>query len=263
MENNNSISGVAPDKIDNKIDFKNSSLLDDAWFTSSLDDNPKLATFILQIIIGRKDLVVTKITTQKKLKNIKKRSIILDAHAYDSKNRQYNIEIQKAKNRDVILRSRYLLSLLDSYNLRKNNDFKKLPETYIIFICDFDLFNKGKPIYLVDRFVNGEFKFNDLEHIIFVNCKYEDMESDIGKLIHDMKSKTGEQKCYNIFVENEEGGEDKMGQQCEQLRQEGFNKTALEYIISMLEEGADIDFISKVTKKSKDEIIAIKKDHNL
>lgn len=66
-----------------------------------------------------------------------------------------------------------------------------------------------------------------------------------------------------------------MGQQCEQLRQEGFNigydkgisvgakKAALEHIIRMLEIDADIDLISRVTKKSKEEILAIKKEHNL
>ena len=49
------------------FNFKNISLLDDAWFTTSLDNNLKLASFILNIVLNKNDLVVTKITTQKKL----------------------------------------------------------------------------------------------------------------------------------------------------------------------------------------------------
>ena len=275
MKIKNKKSDVVTENKDNTIAYENSSLLDDAWFTTSLDDNPKLATFILQIIIGKDDLVVKKISSQKKLSNIKNRSVILDALAFDSNNTQYNIEIQKTPTPDIKLRTRYHLSLLDSYNLRKSNDFNKLPETYIIFICDFDLFNKGEPIYLVERKVNDEFRFDDLEHIIFVNCKYDDTKTNIGKLIHDIKSKIGEEKCYNIFVENEEGGEDKMGEQCERLRQEGIvigvnkgkalgaEQTNLEHIIEMLKEGYPIESISKITKKTGKDIIAIKNKNKL
>ena len=72
------------------FNFKNISLMDDAWFTTSLDNNLKLASFILNIVLNKNDLVVTKITTQKKLTNINNKSVVLDALAIDSNKKQYS-----------------------------------------------------------------------------------------------------------------------------------------------------------------------------
>ena len=249
------------------FNFKNISLLDDAWFTTSLDNNLKLASFILNIVLNKNDLVVTKITTQKKLTNINNKSVVLDALAIDSNKKQYNIEIQKANTPNIILRSRFHLSLLDAYNLKKSNDFNKLPETYIIFFCNFDLFKEGEASYVVERYVNGKKLFNDLEHLIFINCKYNDLNSSIGKLIHDMKSSIYDKKCYNIFIENEEKGDSKMGEQCNMIRQEGIKigreRTVSSLIIAMLKENLSIDLISKITKKSEKTILKIKEKNNL
>ena len=242
--------------------FKDTSMMNDVVFKSVLNKNPEFATFILRIILNKKDLVVKEIMTQETLTSLVGRSIILDAHAIDSKNNHYNIEMQKAKNVNIILRSRYHLSILDSNNLKKGDDFTKLPDTYIIFFCDFDLFKENKPIYVVERHVNNTLLFNDLEHIIFVNCRYSDISSDIGKLIHDIRSMKGEEKCYNIFDENDIGGIDKMGDVSELIMQDGIKigveKEKNSIIVSMLKNGLDIDLISKITNKPEKYILSIK-----
>lgn len=249
----------------------NLSLLDDLYFSSILNNNVELATFILKIILNKDDLIVNKITTQKQLTNIKGHSLILDAYAIDSKKRKYNIEIQNTKTKDLIFRARYHLSLLDSNNLKKNKDFSSLVETYVIFFCNFDLYHKNKPIYLIDRYVDGKYLFNDGEHIIFVNCTYKDKSTKIGKLIHDIKSKVGEDKCYNIFRINEEKGDIKMGEHCQRIYnkgiEEGIQKGIQQYsnnlITNMFKNGLDVDLISKISGKGKDELLEFKKKNNI
>ena len=41
--------------------------------------------------------------------------------------------------------------MIDSHTLKKNEDFDKLPNLYIIFILEHDLFNRGNPIYFVNK----------------------------------------------------------------------------------------------------------------
>ena len=269
VKNNKKLDTITSKKTDSKIIFNDTSMMNDLRFSSSLDNNPTLATFILKIVLEKEDLVVKEITTQKRINSLVNKSIILDAYAIDSKNRYYNIEIQKAKTKDIILRSRYHLSIIDSNNLEKNNDFTKLPETYVIFFCNFDLFKENKPIYKVERVVNLKKLFNDKEHIVFVNCTYQDITTDIGKLIHDMKSKIGEEKCYNIFSESDEIGEENMGQICDAIRQEGIkigesngikigeSNGINSVITTMIENGYEIEEISKITKKTKEYILSI------
>ena len=50
-------------------------------------------------------------------------------------------------------RTRYNLAILDSHTLKKSGDFDALPETYIIFITENDLFGYGQPLYRVKKTV--------------------------------------------------------------------------------------------------------------
>ena len=52
-----------------------------------------------------------------------------------------------------------------------------------------------------------------------------------------MKSKIGEEKCYNIFSESDDIGEEEMGQICDAIRQEGIKKGEENIIVSLLKKG--------------------------
>ena len=41
--------------------------------------------------------------------------------------------------------------MIDSHTLKKNEDFEKLPNLYIIFILEHDIFRKRHPIYFVNK----------------------------------------------------------------------------------------------------------------
>ena len=83
---------------------------------------------------------------------------------------------------------------MDVDNLEARGKFKDLPDTYVIFFTENDVFSEGIPIYLIERINTSTGKaFNDGEHIIYVNGAYnnENDTSDLAKLIHDFRCSKG------------------------------------------------------------------------
>ena len=78
------------------------------------------------------------------------------------------------------------MSALDVENSKTCTDFKDLPETYIIFITETDIFKANKPIYHINGIIQETGKnFEDRDHIIYINAAYKDSSTVLGKLIHD------------------------------------------------------------------------------
>lgn len=128
--------------------------IDDTLFRKMFSENISLTEFILRIFLDKEDLSVISVKTQFDLKKLMgARSLILDAYATDSEGKKYNIEAEKSEDRAEPDRARYHLSALDVENSKTCTDFKDLPETYIIFITETDIFKANKPIYHVDRII--------------------------------------------------------------------------------------------------------------
>ena len=60
----------------------------------------------------------------------------------------YDIEMQVADTRELPKRSRYYQSMIDLQMIDKGQSCKKLKPSYVIFICSFDVFNKGRHEYM-------------------------------------------------------------------------------------------------------------------
>ncbi len=71
------------------------------------------------------------------------KGIRLDVYIKDDKNRHFNVEMQVA-NTEIFKRSRYYHSQIDMELLSTGIDYEQLPESYVIFICDFDPIGLGK-----------------------------------------------------------------------------------------------------------------------
>lgn len=152
---------------------------------------------LLQIILERKDVKVVRVKGQVELKSPYPggRNIKLDIDAVDGKGVEFDVEVQRNTKGSHIRRPRFHQSMMDSRLLKKNQDFKELKDTYVIFICQHDKFKENKPIYHVDKIIRETGKvFDDGAHIIYVNGKYRG-EDDFGKLAHDFNCK----KADNIY----------------------------------------------------------------
>lgn len=76
------------------------------------------------------------------------RGIRLDIIARDEKSTHYNVEMQVAKKSHLGKRARYYHSQMDMELLLTGEDYTLLPASYVIFICDFDPFDKKRYRYI-------------------------------------------------------------------------------------------------------------------
>ena len=159
-------------------------LLDDDFMSKVFEDK-KCAEFLLRIILNRDDLEVKKSNSQYSIKNLQGRSVRLDILAVDKKNRAYNIEIQRNDKGAGVKRARYNSAVIDANVTEPGEKYEKLNETYVIFITENDVLERGLPIYHIDRVIKetGEV-FQDESHIIYVNSQMRN-ETALGKLMHD------------------------------------------------------------------------------
>ena len=138
---------------------------------------------------------------QKVVKNLEGRSVRLDVYAKDNKDKPYDIEIQRADKGAGAKRARYNSALMDADITVPGEDAKNLPESYVIFITENDIFGKGLPLYHIERTVKEcNIPFDDESHIIYVNGKYEGNDP-IGDLMHDFHCKKADDMKNKLLAE--------------------------------------------------------------
>lgn len=100
----------------------------------------------------------------------------LDLISEDEANKVYNAEMQneshdKSRQKELPNRSRFYQSVLDAAYFESGEKYYNLLETYIIFICTFDPFHRGLPIYTFDTKCNEIDipEYNDKAHKLFFN----------------------------------------------------------------------------------------------
>lgn len=177
--------------------------IDDDFMRCLLKDNIPLAEFVLRILTGKKDLVITDCETQRDMKRLAgARSVCLDAYGTDSDGKKYDLEIQKAGDGADPHRARYHSSVLDVENLHSGQEFKELPDTYTIFITEKDFYGMGEPVYPIERMNLATGKpFADGEHILYVNGKYRG-DSELGKLMHDFNCTRADDMEFELMAES-------------------------------------------------------------
>lgn len=145
--------------------------------------------YVLQVIMGKRDLKVIDQVIQMDFKNLQGRSAIMDCVALDNKGKKYDIEIQQAGENADPKRARYYSGLMDMNTIDPGEDFTSLPESYVIFITRDDTLGYDKPIYHIDCIIREvEEDFKDESHIIYVNSSRRD-NTELGRLMRDLHCK--------------------------------------------------------------------------
>ncbi|MGN0940995.1 MAG: PD-(D/E)XK nuclease family transposase [Selenomonadaceae bacterium] len=163
---------------------KHLRLIDDIFFNICFDDNIKCMNLLLRIVLNNKNISVIKVTTQRTMTNLYGRGVRFDVLATDGK-QFFECEVQRSDEGANPRRTRFHVSMIDSREVAKGTKFKDLPEIYVIFITENDVWGNGLPLYHVKKTIteNG-MTFDDGTHTMYVNGAYRD-DSDIGKLMHD------------------------------------------------------------------------------
>ena len=164
--------------------IKQLRLMDDTFFNSCFDGNIPCMEVVLRAVLGNDRLRVTEVITQQSVPNLYGHAVRFDALATDGET-IYDIEIQRSDEGAIPRRARFNSSMIDSREVSKGTLFPDLPEAYIIFITEHDVWKRGKPLYTVRRtFEDTEEVFNDGTHILYVNGECQS-ESPLGRLMHD------------------------------------------------------------------------------
>ena len=243
-------------------------LLDDDFMSKVFEDK-KCAEFLLRIILNRDDLEVKKSNSQYSIKNLQGRSVRLDILAVDKKNRAYNIEIQRNDKGAGVKRARYNSAVIDANVTEPGEKYEKLNETYVIFITENDVLERGLPIYHIDRVIKetGEV-FQDESHIIYVNSQMRN-ETALGKLMHDFSCTSAKDMYYEVLAElvhyfkEDEKGVAVMCKAMEDMRNETARETCLETARSLLTIGKlTYEEIAQATKLTVDEVKELDKNEN-
>ena len=181
-------------------------LFDDEFMSAVFSGDIEVTQLLIRILLNRNDLKVTKSMTQVQRTNLFGRSVKLDVIAEDIFKTEYNIEIQRAGAGAGARRIRYHQALLDSHTLKKGGTFNDLPNLFIIFILEQDIFGKAKPIYRVNKTLDiqndeGEYLlFNDDCNIMYVNGEYRG-DDPLGRLMHDFSTPNADDMFYEILAE--------------------------------------------------------------
>ena len=125
--------------------FKDLTIKDAFMFAAVMSD-PEQCRRLLQLILNMDILEVQVIAEKTMAYHPEYHGIRLDVLAEEQgTKRRFNIEMQVKSQKDLPRRSRYYHSQLDMDALVSGKRYRELPDTYVIFICDFAL--SSKPLY--------------------------------------------------------------------------------------------------------------------
>ena len=126
--------------------FQDLTIGDNYMFGAVMMENDncrQLLERVLEMPISRVEVIKEK----SMIYHLECKGVRLDVYAKDEKNTHYDVEMQLLKRDALPKRSRYYHSQMDMELLASGERYEKLPNTYVIFICDFDPFLDGKYRY--------------------------------------------------------------------------------------------------------------------
>ena len=134
---------------------------------------------------------------QKPIKeDVDARSVRLDVYVKDGKNTVYDIEMQKVNTRELPKRSRYYQGMMDLQLIDSGQPYKKLNQSYVIFICLEDVFGKNRHIYTFENICREDpgIKLRDGAIKIFLNAKgnLNDVSSELRAFLDYLGGKKSE-----------------------------------------------------------------------
>lgn len=128
--------------------FRSLNLADDFMF-DAVTDHLECCQIILELSLSIRIRKIRWKENQKVVHNLPgKRGIRLDFYVEDEEGTLYDVEMQKYRRGNLPKRTRFYQSLIDAPLLKSGEEsFDSLNPSYIVVICDFDLFGQGKYRY--------------------------------------------------------------------------------------------------------------------
>ena len=251
------------------------TLMNNRFMNKVFDGNISATQRMLRVILKNDKIKVRKVSVQQWLQNLYGHSAQLDILAEDEHGTQFNVEIQRSDEGASVQRARFYCGALDMHFLDRGKKYEALPDAYVIFITESDVFKEGRPIYNVERSINESGKaFGDGSHIVYVNAACQD-DTPLGRLMQDFNCNDPAKMHYkeladtvNYFKSTKEGEIDmtdiieayannKAEKAAAKAAEEATHQSNVEVAKNLLTEGMSEDFIVRTTKLSLEEVRAL------
>ncbi len=177
--------------------LKDATLADDYVFGQVMGQE-KIAKNFLEILLNCKIKQITRISKQAEFKDsLASHSIRLDVYLNDENGTHYNVEMQTTNKDNLERRIRYYQGMIDRDTLEKGIPYSETLDSYIIFICSFDYYNRGAPVYEKECKIKGypDLEYKDGTHVFILNSEYKNNSTNSPRplleflsYIHDEKS---------------------------------------------------------------------------
>ena len=127
------------------------TILDDFMFGAVMS-SPKLCKPLLERILGVKIARIEYPELQKIIhERYGSKSVRLDVYVADEAGTVYNVEIQTTDRKNLPKRTRYYQGMIDLNILNRGEDYTALRRSFVIFICTYDPFGKGRWVYTFEN----------------------------------------------------------------------------------------------------------------
>lgn len=247
--------------------MRQSNLLNDIFVSVALED-VKACQYVLRKILDNESLEVLKVKGQYRLLNLTAKDSVLDVYAEDGTGRMMNVEIQRRDTVDHARRTRYYGSMLDKSSLEKGLNYDQLPDVYIIYISETDIWETGEAVSSVKKTLGkAAISYDDGRHVIYVNAAVDD-GSEVAKMMKYFKTadpddmSQGELSERVRFLKREKGGYEDMSEISEWLINKGIEmgieqgieqgemNKAKKLAIKMYETGSAPEYIAELLDTS-------------
>ena len=171
---------------------------------------------------------------------------------------------------------------MDIGHLKPGEGYERLPETWVIFILDQDMFGLDWPLYQIERCVLGaadptgkERLFGDGAHIVVVNGARREEDTDLSRLLRDLNCPDPDRMHFKVLADTvryykntDKGGEEvdeflkklqdegrEMGR--EEGREMGREETRRSFVFKLLAKGFPFETVAELASVSLAEVRAL------
>ena len=209
------------------------------------------------------------------------KGVRLDIYAEDENHTHYNVEMQVRKKKALGKRSRYYHGQMVMEALANGEDYETLPDTFVIFVCDFDPFEEHLYCYTFgnERKENKKVRLDDGSCTIFLSTKGENEEEVPPELVRFLKFVTADleesegdfqdelvkqfqETIRNVKTDRKMGErymifEEMLREEKQEGRQEGRIEATQEAILELLED------LGELPNEIRDRIVRLEKLEDL
>ena len=164
-------------------EYEKLEISNDFMFYKVMQDE-NLCKGLLERIFGKK-IKRIEYQTQKAIEiTTDSKGIRLDVYVDDEEGSVYDLEMQVKSYDWMPKRTRYYQSLIDLNSLEKGMHYSELNNSYVIFICNFDFFERNRYIYSFENICREEdLRLNDGAYKVILNTK-----GSVGEITPELKA---------------------------------------------------------------------------